>query len=726
MSNNYNHNPPSGHPQSLSNRNDGLIPSASVTVTVPVHGHAHGYGNAQNNMMAQQAQSSLSPLQSQNPLQMQVPPSHQNQDPSRHPASISRGSGIPHPLPSRGTLINNHHHSSISSSNSGSVASQLSRPKTNQITQSGMPMLGHRIPTMPIMKPYSQHQQTQQQQRTQTSNHYASEMRMNPSHPHQIQNIAQVQATKVQSTQLMQQQSQQLHQHHPGWVVPNPLQQSTTQHRQPQGQNHQGLASSASNSSSSSRPKVVLSPETRQALANAIWSAIRSPSGEIDSKAMEEAIKAGLPKHAILNAARVAREREAQKRHLNPHVKVVQHNSRIAPTSSASSTSVSSLHSSSMKSSEIAHHPLKSVSLTQKPTPIIHSATGKQTSIVSSSTPALHSTSSTSTTESSLITPRLVNSSQVLKLDERNFWRRAHSGVFFVQKGRYLGLPHSISCIERAPFSKFSFSRSRLPIDILRSSQNHERNLSSMNPISATLLNPESFKRMKMEPKRVSKALERSMKKSRQTTQENLLKKLKDLHKTILAHASDFYKYHKSVKSEASKIARAVRDKLSKQSSAEQKRDEVAERARLAALKANDMEAYKSLLEDTKNERLQYLWKKTDECLDQISNLLQQRNDIGGPLEGKSSSSYYAAAHFRIEEVRQPTILAGGELKEYQLAGLQWLVSLYNNKLNGILADEMGKSRITEILCFCISQPQLNASLLFEKALVKLFKLFLS
>jgi len=28
-------------------------------------------------------------------------------------------------------------------------------------------------------------------------------------------------------------------------------------------------------------------------------------------------------------------------------------------------------------------------------------------------------------------------------------------------------------------------------------------------------------------------------------------------------------------------------------------------------------------------------------------------------------------------------------LKEYQLKGLQWMVSLYNNRLNGILADEM-------------------------------------
>jgi hypothetical protein len=37
----------------------------------------------------------------------------------------------------------------------------------------------------------------------------------------------------------------------------------------------------------------------------------------------------------------------------------------------------------------------------------------------------------------------------------------------------------------------------------------------------------------------------------------------------------------------------------------------------------------------------------------------------------------------------QPKMLKFGILREYQLKGLQWLVSLYNNNLNGILADEM-------------------------------------
>lgn len=34
--------------------------------------------------------------------------------------------------------------------------------------------------------------------------------------------------------------------------------------------------------------------------------------------------------------------------------------------------------------------------------------------------------------------------------------------------------------------------------------------------------------------------------------------------------------------------------------------------------------------------------------------------------------------------------LIKGDLREYQLAGVTWLISLYQNGLNGILADQMG------------------------------------
>ena len=40
----------------------------------------------------------------------------------------------------------------------------------------------------------------------------------------------------------------------------------------------------------------------------------------------------------------------------------------------------------------------------------------------------------------------------------------------------------------------------------------------------------------------------------------------------------------------------------------------------------------------------------------------------------------------------------GGDLKEYQLSGVQWMVSLYNNGLNGILADEMGLGKTIQTI----------------------------
>jgi len=62
-------------------------------------------------------------------------------------------------------------------------------------------------------------------------------------------------------------------------------------------------------------------------------------------------------------------------------------------------------------------------------------------------------------------------------------------------------------------------------------------------------------------------------------------------------------------------------------------------------------------------------------------------------------SNYYAIAHTVTEEVHeQVSIMVGGRLKEYQVKGLEWLVSLYNNNLNGILADEMGLGKTIQTI----------------------------
>jgi hypothetical protein len=59
--------------------------------------------------------------------------------------------------------------------------------------------------------------------------------------------------------------------------------------------------------------EIEISKEAKHALEKAIWSAIRSPSGDIVPDLMQVALNTGLPTHAILNAARVALQRETAK-----------------------------------------------------------------------------------------------------------------------------------------------------------------------------------------------------------------------------------------------------------------------------------------------------------------------------------------------------------------------------------------------------------------------------
>ncbi|KAJ7524963.1 hypothetical protein O6H91_17G029800 [Diphasiastrum complanatum] len=66
-------------------------------------------------------------------------------------------------------------------------------------------------------------------------------------------------------------------------------------------------------------------------------------------------------------------------------------------------------------------------------------------------------------------------------------------------------------------------------------------------------------------------------------------------------------------------------------------------------------------------------------------------------LEGQRQ--YNSAVH-KIEEkvTEQPAMLEGGQLRSYQIEGLQWMLSLYNNNLNGILADEMGLGKTIQTI----------------------------
>ncbi|KAJ5573671.1 uncharacterized protein N7459_008098 [Penicillium hispanicum] len=157
----------------------------------------------------------------------------------------------------------------------------------------------------------------------------------------------------------------------------------------------------------------------------------------------------------------------------------------------------------------------------------------------------------------------------------------------------------------------------------------------------------------------------------------------------------------------------------------EQKRVERTAKQRLQALKANDEETYMKLLGQAKDSRISHLLNQTDKFLKELAASVrkQQRNlaerygegedyeddgdeeladsdeEEGQDVSGKKKIDYYAVAHRIREQVtEQPTILIGGTLKEYQMKGLQWMISLYNNNLNGILADEMGLGKTIQTI----------------------------
>lgn len=53
-------------------------------------------------------------------------------------------------------------------------------------------------------------------------------------------------------------------------------------------------------------------------------------------------------------------------------------------------------------------------------------------------------------------------------------------------------------------------------------------------------------------------------------------------------------------------------------------------------------------------------------------------------------------ASFRFEE--NPNYVAFAKMRDYQIRGLNWMISLYENGINGILADEMGLGKTLQTI----------------------------
>ena len=213
--------------------------------------------------------------------------------------------------------------------------------------------------------------------------------------------------------------------------------------------------------------------------------------------------------------------------------------------------------------------------------------------------------------------------------------------------------------------------------------------------------------------------------------------------KALFDHQAEFSAFHKLVRKRCAGLANAVVRHFESIKLEEERLQDRNEKERMTMLRMNDEEGYRKLIDNQKDGRLKHLLDKTDEYMKSMDDLIRGHQQVeetsakrrssmisradsaaigidgDGPdtemavvddedasivveaatEKERSHQTKYGLAH-RIQETvtEQPDMLKFGTLKDYQVDGLEWLLSLYNNRLNGILADEMGLGKTIQSL----------------------------
>ncbi|ORY76015.1 SNF2 family N-terminal domain-domain-containing protein [Leucosporidium creatinivorum] len=261
-----------------------------------------------------------------------------------------------------------------------------------------------------------------------------------------------------------------------------------------------------------------------------------------------------------------------------------------------------------------------------------------------------------------------------------------------------------------------------------------------------------NFRRSKKQTLRDARLTEQLERKQKTERERRAKQKHLDHLNEIVNHGHGLVTTHKAHQAKFVKLGKALQKFHVDAEKDEQRRVERVSKERLKALRADDEEGYLKLIDTAKDTRITHLLRQTDAFLDSLATAVvaQQESAIvaakgpksaavaeeeaaagaegaegmqvdgaeggGGEDEpsgesrfgaqpvfeeeaAKDKVDYYNVAHRVKETVSvQPSILIGGELKAYQLKGLEWMVSLYNNHVNGILADEMGLGKTIQTL----------------------------
>ncbi|KAJ2444736.1 chromatin remodeling complex Adenosinetriphosphatase, partial [Coemansia sp. RSA 2424] len=132
-------------------------------------------------------------------------------------------------------------------------------------------------------------------------------------------------------------------------------------------------------------------------------------------------------------------------------------------------------------------------------------------------------------------------------------------------------------------------------------------------------------------------------------------------------------------------------------------------------------------LDPMQAKRFAFLLGQTDVFAHFIQGFIKDENlkaEIKRQLDGKATKESNEGASRRhrktekeedaellredspeIVEVQQtfsesPSYVTGGKMRDYQMRGLNWMISLFENGINGILADEMGLGKTLQVISF--------------------------
>ncbi|TPX36140.1 hypothetical protein SmJEL517_g01611 [Synchytrium microbalum] len=224
------------------------------------------------------------------------------------------------------------------------------------------------------------------------------------------------------------------------------------------------------------------------------------------------------------------------------------------------------------------------------------------------------------------------------------------------------------------------------------------------------------YRRFKKHSMRDARQTEQTEKAQRAERERREKQKHLDFTNSIVEHGLKLVAFHRQQKAASNKLGAYITRYHANAEKLEQQRQTKAQQDRLKTLKEDKEDVYLELVAKAKNTRIRHLISQTNSYLDSLSNALtaQKASIAGGDIievpaadaAGSSAAApsgyrdeYYVSAHKISESIKeQPSLMVGGKLKDYQIKGLQWMVSLYNNRLNGILADEMGLGKTIQTI----------------------------